>query len=431
MTVALILLIAVAMLVLGFEMFLVLLVPGILAKMAFFDRIPDIIFIQKLVGGMNHTTLLAIPFFIFAAEIMAHGEIARRLTEVVKRGLGRLRGGMGYTTVGSSMAFGSVSGSAPATVAAIGRLLHPELLRSRFSDRFSLGLIVSSAETALLIPPSITLIIYGWLTGTSIAALFAAGLAVGVVLALAFAALVAWEVRRQGIEVVVDPTDLRQGWRSLVAGGWALGMPVIILGGIYSGTFTPTEAAAVSVVYALFVEMLIYRRLGWRGLMEVARESALLVGVIFLLLAAGSVLAYIITVARLPNEIIGFLNAHDVSVIQLLIVINILFFIAGMFIDPNSAQLILVPTFFPAATAMGIDPVHFGMIVCLNICIGMITPPFGLDIFVASSTLKRRVETIIAGVWPFVAVNIVVLLLVTYVPEVSLFLPNLLDSLGH
>ena len=323
------------------------------------------------------------------------------------------------------MAFGSVSGSAAATVAAIGKLMYPDLRSVGYKEKFSLGLIVSSAETAILIPPSITMIIYGWMTGTSITALFAGGLAVGVFLGLAFAGLVMFESYRYNVgsnpprkkgEFLIKLKDAR----------WALGMPVIILGGIYSGFFTPTEAAAISVIYALLVESMIYKNLNWSNFFNVIERGAISSAVIFILLAMGSVLSFFITIIQIPDMLKDYLLSIDAGMITFLLAVNISFFLAGMFIDPNSALLILVPPLFPVAISLGIDPIHFGLIVTLNIGIGMITPPFGLDIFVASSTLNKPVLTIINGIWPFLLVNLFVLFIVTYVPEVSTFLPNLI-----
>jgi len=420
-----IILLAVFLLITGFEMLLVLGIPALATKTIFYSAIPDLAFIQKTLGGINHSTLLAIPFFIFAAQLMGSGQIAKRLTGLVKALVGHARGGMGYTVIGGSMAFGSVSGSAPATVAAMGRMVYPEMRLVGFSDKFSLGLLVASAETALLIPPSITFIIYGWMTGSSIARLFAGGLAVGLVLGLAFAILVKFEARRAGVKSF-GRTSGREKWQALRAAGWALGMPLIILGGIYSGVFTPTEAAAVSVVYAILVEAFIYRNLSFAKLVRLTEKSAIATATIFILLAMGGVLSFFITLAQVPAQISGFLQAVGAGPIVFLLVVNICFLIAGMFIDPNSALLILVPPLFPVATALGIDPIHFGMIVTLNIGLGMITPPFGLDIFVASSTLNRPVMSIINGVWPFILANIGVLAIITYIPSISLFIPNLI-----
>ena len=416
---------ALLMLFFGFEMLLTMGLPALLAKLAFHPGMPDLVIAQKIMGGVNVSTLLAIPFFVFAADLMAHGVIAERLTDLVRRLMGHYPGGVGHTTVGSCMMFGAVCGSAPATVAALGRLLHPELMRAGYSEKFSLGLIASSAECALLIPPSITLIIYGWLTGTSIAALFAGGLAVGVVLGLAFMVLVQYETWRCGAQRAPRPSwddRLQAGKR----GSWAIGMPLLILGGIYSGGFTATEAAAVAVVYALGVELWIYRALDWKQVFTIASESAVTTVAIFVLLAMGSLLSYFITLSGVQDDLVSFIRDYKMNWVMFMLVVNVIFFIAGCFIDPNSILLVLVPTLYPVATALGIDPVHFGLVVCLNICIGMITPPFGLDLFVAASTLKRPVESVIAGIWPFIAVNIVVLAIISYVPAISTALPKLL-----
>ncbi|MDF1776683.1 MAG: TRAP transporter large permease [Rhizobiaceae bacterium] len=421
----LVILLAVVMLIAGFEMFLVLGVPALATKAIFYGSMPDLAFIQKTLGGINHTTLLAIPFFIFAAQLMGSGQIASRLTGLVKALVGHKRGGMGYTVIGGSMAFGSVSGSAPATVAAMGRMVYPQMRSVGFSDKFSLGLLVASAETALLIPPSITFIIYGWMTGSSISRLFAGGLAVGLVLGLAFAVLVKLEAKRSGVQSF-EKTSGREKLKALRDAGWSLGMPAIILGGIYAGFFTPTEAAAVSVVYAILIEAFVYKNLGFSKLVELTERAAISTATIFILLAMGAVLAFFITLAQVPAQITEFLTAIDAGPITFLLAVNVCFLIAGMFIDPNSALLILVPPLYPVAVALGIDPIHFGMIVTLNIGMGMITPPFGLDIFVASSTLNKPVMSIIKGVWPFVVANIVVLMIITYVPSISLFIPNLI-----
>jgi len=418
-------LLAAAMLVLGFEMFLVMGVPSIAAKYAFNPFMPDIVIIQKIVGGLGASTLLAIPFFIFAADLMTRGEIARRLTGLVKATMGHYAGGVGHTAVVSCMAFGSVCGSAPATVAALGRLLYPELLRAGYRERFSLGLIAASAECALLIPPSITLIIYGWLTGTSIAALFAGGLAVGIALGLGFMVQVQLETWRSGAKPAPRPAP-GQRWQAFVAALWALGMPVIILGGIYGGIFTATEAAAVAVGYAVFVETVVFRAYGLAELVTIAERSAVTIAVVFILLGMGSLVSYFITLARVPDLLLVFLQDNHVNWVVFLLAVNVVLFVAGMFVDPNSILLVMVPALYPVSVALGIDPVHFGLVICLNICIGMITPPFGLDLFVASSTLGRPVEQIIAGIWPFVLTNILVLMIISYVPAISTALPRLL-----
>jgi C4-dicarboxylate transporter DctM subunit len=410
------------MLILGFEMFLVIGVPALLVKQAYFASFPDVVLVQKMVGGVDHGVLLAIPFFIFAADLMSEGRIALLLSRSANACFSRIPGGAGYGAIASCMMFGSVSGSASATVAALGRLMYPQLRAAGFRESFSLGLVVSAAETALLIPPSITLIIYGWLTETSISRLFAAGLAIGVVLGLAFAGAVLIEVWRHGSrEAAVSATA------EVVRGTtWALGMPFIILGGIYTGFFTATEAAAVSVLYAVFVEAVVFRALTFRQFLEIAQRSAILTAVIFVLLAVGSIISFFVVLANVPALILSFMKMIDAGPYLFLLVVNIVLLFAGMFIDPGTAILILIPALFPVAVSLGIDPVHFGIVVCLTACTSMITPPFGLDLFAGSSVLNKPVTAITRGALPFVWVNILVLLVVTYVPGIATFLPNLL-----
>lgn len=421
----LIICVTVLIFLLGFEMIIVLALPSVLLKQVYFPNMPDLILVQRMIAGMNQSTLLAIPFFILAAETMAGGQIAARLATLVRVCIGHLRGGVGSTTVASSMLFGSVSGSAAATVAAVGRLLYPELRKVGYSQKFSLGLIASSAETALLIPPSITMIIFGWLSGTSITKLFAAGLIIGLVLGMIFVLYVYLVSRILGVGQLE-----RVGWaaRGTAFRGafWAMGMPVIILGGIYSGVFTATEAASISVAYAFLVEGLVYRNLTWARLTGIFESAAILSCVIFMLIGMGSILSYFLTLFQVPGMVLQLMEYFDRNVLVFLLIVNITFMIAGMFLDPSSAMLILVPPLYPVAVALGVDPVHFGMIVTLNIAIAMITPPFGLDLFVASTTLNKPVIMVIAGVLPFILVNLLVLAAVTLIPELSTFFPAFL-----
>lgn len=418
-------LLAAILLAIGTEIFLVLGIPAVLTKYFLYPAMPDLIIGQRLVGGVEVVTLLAIPFFIFAADLMARGRMAGQLAGLFRALVGHVKGGLGHSTVVTCMVFGAAAGSAPATVAAMGRVAFPELRRSGFSERFSLGLIASSAECALLIPPSITFVVYSWLTGTSIASLFAAGLVIGIVLGLGFMSLVALTAYRQGIPGV-ERLSWSQRWTAFVNAFWALLMQVIILVGIFSGIFTATEAAAVSAVYAVIVEVFIFRSLSWRDVFGIARDSAISTGVIFILLAMGALLAYFITLAGFDRTLLALIQENNVNWVLFMLGVNILFLVCGMFLDPNSIMVIFLPTLFPVATALGIDPVHFGMIVTLNVCTGMITPPVGLDLAVTSATLGRPIEQVVAGITPFIAVNLLVLALVSYVPWLSTFLPNLM-----
>jgi C4-dicarboxylate transporter DctM subunit len=411
------------MLAFGFEMFLVIGVPALLIKQTFFANMAEVVLVQKMVGGIDHAVLLAIPFYIFGADLMSEGRLAYLLSRAANACFGRVRGGVGYGTVVSCMMFGSVCGSAQATVAALGRLMHPQLKEAGFRERFSLGLIASSAETALLIPPSITLIIYGWITETSINRLFAAGMVVGIVLGIAFMLFVVYEVWRHDAarETKISATsEVAKGM------GWALGMPLIILGGIYSGFFTATEAAAIGAFYAVFVEAVIFRALTWRKFLEIAQRSATLTSIIFILLAVANIVSFFITLANVSYLVLSFMNSINAGPYTLLLLVNIVLLIAGCFMDPGTAILILMPAIFPVAVSMGIDPVHLGLVVTLTACTSMITPPFGYDLFVASSLLNKPVTEVTRGAIPFVWVNLVVLAIVTYVPGIATFLPNLL-----
>jgi len=421
----LLVLLAIVLLAIGAEIFLVLGLPAVLTKYLAYPMMPDLIIGQRIVGGVEVVTLLAIPFFIFAADLMARGRMAAQLAGLFRALVGHRQGGLGHSTVVTCMVFGAAAGSAPATVAAMGRVAFPELKRSGFSDKFSLGLIASSAECALLIPPSITFVVYSWLTGASIAALFAAGMVIGIVLGLGFMALVALTAYRQGIPGA-ERMSGREQWSAFVDAFWALLMQVIILVGIFSGVFTATEAAAVSAVYAILVEVFIFRSLSWRDVFDIARDSSISTGVIFILLAMGALLAYFITLAGVDRWLLALIQENNVNWVVFMLGVNVLFLLCGMFLDPNSIMVIFLPTLFPVATALGIDPIHFGMVVTLNVCTGMIMPPIGLDLAVTSATLKRPVEQVVAGILPFIGVNIAVLILVSYIPWLSTFLPDLM-----
>ena len=425
MIVIALLVLAMVLLVVGAEMFLVMGIPTLLIKHQFFAGLPDLIVGQRLIGGVEVVTLMAIPFFIFAAEIMAKGRMANDLGTLVRVMVGSVRGGIAYSTVIGNMAFGAASGSAPATVAAMGRMAYPELRKNGYSEKFSLGLIASSAECALLIPPSISFVVYSWLTGTSIAKLFAAGLGIGIVLGLAFMVLATIETVRNKIDV---PSETASGERLAAIGRalWVIGLQTIMMGGIFGGFFTATEAAAVSVVYAAVVEVLVLRSISLRDFYAIAKSSAVSTSVIFILLAMGSLLAYFLTLSGVDAWVLRQIKESGIHWAFFLLLVNVVFVIAGMFLDPNSMMLIFLPTLFPVAVALGVDPVHFGVIVVMNVCIGMITPPFGLDLFVTAGTLRRPVEAVIAGIAPFVVANLVTLALVSYIPELSTTLPRLM-----
>lgn len=409
-------------LIMGLPIFLNLMATGLITLVSFFPMDP-LILIQRGIGGVNKFSLLAIPFFLLAAQIVSEGEIGERLIKLAKTLVGHLPGGLALTTVVTCMIFGAISGAGAAAVVAIGSIVYPALTKSDYGEKFSMGLILSSSSIAMLVPPGIAMVLYAILTGNSIANLFIAGLGVGILLGLGFMIYSYIYAKKHDI-VLEERATLSELWDALKEGIWALGLPVIIIGGIYSGVFTPTEAAGVSVAYAAFVEMVIYKDISVKELFEIACKAGNTIAMIMILIAAGSIISWVMTIGQLPQMVVGLLSGANNIVILLLL--NVVFLIAGMFIDPNSAIIVLTPLVYPLTRVLGIDPIHFGMIIVLNLSIGMITPPFGLNIFVATGAFDIGYERIVSGILPFIIINLIILMLVTFVPQISLFLPRLL-----
>ncbi len=409
-------------LIMGLPIFLNLMATGLITLVSFFPMDP-LILIQRGIGGVNKFSLLAIPFFLLAAQIVSEGEIGERLIKLAKTLVGHLPGGLALTTVVTCMIFGAISGAGAAAVVAIGSIVYPALTKSDYGEKFSMGLILSSSSIAMLVPPGIAMVLYAILTGNSIADLFIAGLGVGVLLGLAFM-IYSYIYAKKNDIVLEEKATSKELWSALKEGIWALGLPVIIIGGIYSGVFTPTEAAGVSVAYAAFVEMVIYKDISVKELFEISCNAGNTIAMIMILIAAGSIISWVMTIGQLPQMVVGLLSGANNIVILLLL--NVVFLIAGMFIDPNSAIIVLTPLVYPLTRVLGIDPIHFGMIIVLNLSIGMITPPFGLNIFVATGAFDIGYERIVSGILPFIIINIAILMLITFVPQISLFLPRLL-----
>jgi C4-dicarboxylate transporter DctM subunit len=422
--VLLIIILTALLLAAGVPFFVSLTVPVIAALVLYMPDIALNIVFHKMFSGISIFALLAVPFFIFAAEIVVRGSMARRLVDFVQCLVGHLPGGLAMTTIVSCTFFGAVSGSTQATVAAIGGVMYPAMLKAGYQKRFILGLIVNSSDIALLIPPSISMIIFGVVTSTSVGALFIGGIGPGIVLAIAF---MVYAYRRSiKFNIPKRPrTTLPQLWKAFLNSAWGVGVPVIIIGGIYSGVFTPTEAAAVSAVYAIFVEVLIYRSMVLADVYRVAIKSATVTGIIFLVLSAASALTWLLIVSGAPQALSQAVVTHVRSPIYFLMMMNLILFVACMFIDPISVILIFMPIFFPAAQAMGINPIHLGILVVTNIAIGSATPPFGIDLFTASSIFKVRFSEVAPGALPFVGIAVIALIIITYVPDITLFLPRL------
>lgn len=389
----------------------------------YFTTIPITQVVERLFNALNSFPLMAIPFFVLAANIMTRGGISRRLTDFGNALVGQYRGGMAMTAVLACMFFAAVSGSSPATVVAVGTLMIPAMIRAGYPKRFSTGLIATSGSLGILIPPSIPLIVYGIATETSIGDLFIAGILPGIMAGLMLLSLAVWASRR-GNFGNPDGGERDKGFRrrAMRDAVLALMLPVIVLGGIYGGFFTPTEAAAASVAYALVVAMLFYRELKVKELGRVLLASARTSAMIMFIIANGILFTFVLAAERIPNQVTDGIAAMDLQPWQFLLIINILLLIVGCFMETSSALLILAPILLPVGLTMGVDPVHLGIIMVMNLEIGMITPPLGLNLFVASGLSGMSVLQVARAALPSALILMVALLLVTYIPFISLVL---------
>ena len=414
----------VALLLLGFPMLIPLLGATMLGFFVFFAGMKPEIIIQQIIGGVKPSALIAVPMFILAADIITRGHSADRLLDVVMRFVGHLKGGLAVTTAAACTLFGAVSGSTQATVVAIGGPLRPKMLEAGYKDAFVIALAINASDIAFLIPPSIGMIIYGVVSGTSIAELFIAGIGPGLLILLMFASYSVIYAVRNGI-----PTVPRASWSERLLAMrraiWPLGFPVIIIGGIYGGIFSPTEAASVSVLYALILEVVVFRSLKISQVPEIALSTGLITAVVFILVGAGAAFSWTISFAQIPQAILGGLGLDQAGPYTVLIAISIAFFIGCMFVDPIVVILILVPIFAPIVDKTGLDPVLVGTIVTLQVAIGSATPPFGCDIFTAIAIFKRPYLDVIRGTPPFIAMLIGASALLIIFPQIALFLRDL------
>lgn len=405
--------------------FIALGLGGFLSVLLFSDT-QAVVLIQRLFGGIDQFALMALPFFILAANLMDGGGLSQRILRFARALVGHLAGGVALTSQVASMFFGALSGSSPATVIAIGKIMYPEMMRGGYSKAFSSGLLASAGAVSLIIPPSITLIIFGSVTGVSVGQLFIAGIGAGVIMGLSSVAYIYYYAKKNNL-----PKDPKASFGELMSAlgkaWWALMIPIIILGGIYSGIFSPTEAAGVSAVYALIIGLFVYRELTLRKVFDICVESAVTSAQVLVLVAAAQVLGWILTRERLPQMVVELITENIQSPWVFLLILNVILLIMGMFMEGVAAIIVTAPLVFPAALALGIDPVHLGVIVIANLAIGMYTPPFGMNIFVTQTITKIGMSEMMPGLGKFLAVNVVGLLLITYVPELSLFLVNILE----
>lgn len=379
---------------------------------------------QSYVGGLNKYTLLCVPFFTLAASIMGRGEIGPRLLKLAKNLVGHMYGGFALATIVTCTIIGAISGASVAGILIIGALVFKEMQANNYGKNFSAGLITSTSAVGMLIPPSICFVIYAMNTNTSVMKLFLAGVGSGLTWGIVFAIYSYIYARIKKIPRTPKPT-LKSILVSIKEAGWSLGLPVIIIGGMYSGLFSPTEAAAVSAGYALLVEMLVYKDMKFKDFLEMLADCAKTCATVYILLAAGQVLAYTMTLAKIPQLMSGLLGAT--SPIVVLLIINLMFLIAGMFMGAGSAIVIIIPMVFTLAMNAGIDPIHLGNIVTTNLAIGMSTPPFGQNLFVSCKVLNMEFTEVVKATMPFILLSLIVLALVTFIPGISLYLPSLLN----
>ncbi len=394
-------------------------------SLVLFTSTPLHIITQQLFNALDKFVLLAIPFFILAGSIMTRGGIARRLIEFVNALVGWFPGGLGIAGILACIFFAAISGSSPATVVAIGSIMIPALIKAGYGEKFSLGLITVSGSLGIVIPPSIPMILYCLVMNVSVAEMFMAGVLPGLFIGVALMVYTYIMAKRANwrVEKKVSLAEIRTTARR---GVWALMLPLIVLGGIYSGLFTPTEAAAVSVVYALFVEVCIYREFKVREITSICQEAAVLSACLLFILSCAMTFLWLLTAEQIPQQLADIIIQHIHSPWMFLLCVNLLFLILGCFMDDVSAMLILAPLFLDTLNRYGIDLVHFGVVMVLNIQMGMLTPPFGLNLFVASGITEKPLESIARGVVPFLGIMLICLMFVTYIPSISLFLPDLL-----
>ncbi|MCE8031584.1 TRAP transporter large permease [Billgrantia tianxiuensis] len=413
-----------AVLLLGLPIFAALAFAVFLA-IDFFGTTNPVIVPMRMFTGMNNFSLMAIPFFILAAELMRIGGLSNRLIELAKALVGWVPGGLAAATVLSCLLFGAISGSSPATVVAIGSIMFPALVAAGYDKRFAIGLIATAGTLGPIVPPSIALIIYGSVTGTSVGRLFAAGLLPAILIASLLTAYCIVYASFKGYSRSPFPS-LREIVTAFKSAAWGLGLPVILLGGIYSGIFTPTESAAVACVYGLFVGMVVYRTIGWRELLSTLRNSGLTSATLLLITAGASAFSWLLAITGTPTQLASQVLSLTDQPVQVMALFNLVMLIAGFFLDSASAIIVLSPLLQPIAAQVGVDPVHFGIITLVNFSVGMITPPVGLNLFVAMAISKMSLIEVFKACIPLIVMMFIALIILTYVPWLSTWVPSLI-----
>jgi tripartite ATP-independent transporter DctM subunit len=417
----------ISMLLLGFPFMVTLLGSLILYIYVYMpDFAPRLMMtmVQQVITGVSPPALVCVPMFILAASLVTSGESAGRMIRMIKTFVGHLPGGLPITANASCTLFGAVSGSTQATVAAIGGTMRPMLLEAGYSSSFTLGLIINASDIAFLIPPSIGFIVYGVATSTSIGALFLAGIIPGLMILLMFSVYCYFYSKAKKIRVLPKATGAEK-ITALIDSLPVMGFPIIVVGGIYTGILSPTEAAAASVLYALIVERIIYKSLSLNRIVEAFLQTGVITGVVFILVGAGQAFSWVIGFLQLPQKYLPPLFGPDPSMVRVMMIIVVVYFVACMFVDPIVAIFVLSPIFQPYVVSAGVNPILLGTLVTLQCAIGSATPPFGCDIFTAQLIFRRPYLEVIGHSLPFLLILIAATIILMVFPGIVMFLPNL------
>ena len=381
---------------------------------------------QALVTSCDSFPILAIPLFILSGDLMGAGGVSSRILNVCNVFFGRITGGIAIVTVLVCMFFAAVSGSGPATVAAVGTMVVPTMLKLGYDKPFVLALVATAGSIGVIIPPSIPMVIFGVSTGASVTSLFMGGFIPGILIGIALITYCYIHCKRRGFTGTADPFTKKAALDALWDAKWALINPVIILGGIYAGIFTPTEAAAVAAVYAFVCGVFLHRELTLAKFIKAISTSCSTTATTMVILGCATAFSKVITLEQIPTMVANGLMAISSNKIIILLLINLLLLIVGCFMDTTPAILILAPILMPVAASLGVDPIHFGLIMVANLAIGFITPPLGINLFVASRIADSPMEVILKGIMPFIAVMLLCLMMITFIPDIVMFLPNLM-----
>lgn len=389
-------------------------------------RLSSLYIVDQIISGTDSFPLMAIPLFILAGELMGAGGVSQRLLNVCNVLMGKITGGMAIVTVVLCMFFAAVSGSGPATVAAIGTMVVPEMLRKGYDKKFALALVACAGSIGVIIPPSIPMVIYGVSTGTSISSLFMAGFLPGILIGISLILICYFVCKKNGWKGDDRTYTAKEKLSAVWEAKWALISPIIILGGIYAGIFTPTEAAAVSCIYAFICGVFIYRELNFKRLFDIIANAALTTGTILIIVGCATAFGKILTIEKIPNMLTEAIIGMTSSKVVVMLFIVAILLIVGCFMDTTPAMMILAPIFLPIAQSFGVEPIHFGMIMVVTLAVGFITPPLGVNLFVAARVGNTSLEEVCSGIVRFIIVMIVDVLLITFIPAISMWLPNLL-----